>query len=129
MKKVFKGILSHYYEKLYIAFENKDKAVDFLSRNIASRDISVIERSLDRGNGVILITGHYGAIEFIPTLLAVKNVKISMIAKFKTEQLRKKIFNQAQKYNIPNARCRKICECIKKSDIGTKAEQSSGDSM
>ena len=115
VKKVFKGILSHYYEKFYIAFEKKDKAVDFLSRKIASRDISIIRRSLDRGNGVILITGHYGAIEFIPTLLAVKNVNISMIAKFKTEQLRKKIFNQAQKYNIRMLDAEKSGNVLKKA--------------
>jgi len=60
----------------------------------------VLNRNLLKGNGVIIVTGHYGAIEYIPTLLAVNNFAISMIAKFKTEQLRKKVFSQAKKYNI-----------------------------
>ena len=47
-----------------------------------------------------MVTGHYGAIEYIPTLLAVNNFAISMIAKFKTEQLKKKVFSQAKRYNI-----------------------------
>ncbi len=100
VKNVFRGILSHYFEKIFIAFENKNRATDFLSRKVACDDISVIKRAVSKQKGVILITGHYGAIEFIPTLLAVKNIEISMIAKFKTAQLRKKVFDQAEKYNI-----------------------------
>lgn len=100
MKKVLDGILSHYYEKLFIAFEEPEKATKFLKNNIISDDLIVLNRNLLKGNGVIIVTGHYGAIEYIPTLLAVNNFAISMIAKFKTEQLRKKVFSQAKKYNI-----------------------------
>ena len=100
MKKVLDGILSHYYEKLFIAFEETKKATKFLKNNITSDDLIVLNRNLLKGNGVIIVTGHYGAIEYIPTLLAVNNFTISMIAKFKTEQLRKKVFSQAKKYNI-----------------------------
>ena len=100
LKRVFKGILYHYYEKLYIAFENKRKAAGFLSASIICNDLVLIKKALLNGRGVIFITGHYGAIEFIPTLLAVKNIDISMIARFKTAQLRKKVFAQAEKYNI-----------------------------
>lgn len=100
MKKVLDGILSHYYEKLFIAFEEPEKATKFLKNNIISDDLIVLNRNLLKGKGVIVVTGHYGAIEYIPTLLAVNNFAISMIAKFKTEQLRKKVFSQAKKYNI-----------------------------
>ena len=100
MKKVLDGILSHYYEKLFIAFEEPEKATKFLKNNIISDDLIVLNRNLLKGNGVIIVTGHYGAIEYIPTLLAVNNFAISMIAKFKTEQLKKKVFSQAKKYNI-----------------------------
>jgi lauroyl/myristoyl acyltransferase len=100
MKKVLNGILSHYYEKLFIAFEEPEKATKFLKNNIISDDLIVLYRSLLKGNGVIVVTGHYGAIEYIPTMLAVNNFTTSMIAKFKTELLRKKVFSQAKKYNI-----------------------------
>lgn len=99
-EKVFKGILSHYYEKLFIAFEEPKEAARFLNDNILSNDLAVLRRSLSKGNGVIIVTGHYGAIEYIPTLLAVKNFNISMIAKFKTKQLKRKVFSQAIKYDI-----------------------------
>jgi len=100
MKKALDGIVSHYYEKLFIAFEEPEKATKFLKNNIISDDLIVLHRNLLKGNGVIVVTGHYGAIEYIPTLLAVNNFTTSMIAKFKTEQLRKKVFSQAKKYNI-----------------------------
>jgi len=99
-KKVFDGILSHYYEKLFIAFEEPKKATKFLNQNIASEDLKILYTSLLKGNGVIFVTGHYGAIEYIPTLLAINNFPISMIAKFKTEQLKRKVYSQAKKYNI-----------------------------
>lgn len=99
-KKVFGGILSHYYEKLFIAFEEPKKATKFLNQNIISKDLKILHASLLKGNGVILVTGHYGAIEYIPTLLAINNFPISMIAKFKTEQLKRKVYSQAEKYNI-----------------------------
>jgi lauroyl/myristoyl acyltransferase len=85
---------------MFIAFEDKDKATRFLNDNISKGDLVVIRNSLLKGRGVIVITGHYGAIEYIPTLLAVNGFDISMIAKFKTEQLKKKVFSQAEKYRI-----------------------------
>ncbi len=99
-KKVFSGILSHYYEKLFIAFERPKKAAKFLRQNIDSKDLEILQRSLSKGNGVIVVTGHYGAIEYIPTLLAINGFSVSMIAKFKTEQLKKKVYSQAKIYNI-----------------------------
>jgi lauroyl/myristoyl acyltransferase len=99
-KRVFRGIFSHYYEKLFIAFEEKEKATKFLKNNIASDDLVILHRCLLKGKGVIVITGHYGAIEYIPTLLAVNDFDISMIARFKTDQLKKKVFSQAEKYKI-----------------------------
>jgi len=99
-KKIYDGIFSHYYEKLFIAFEGIEKATMFLNRSIISNDLEVLRRTLSKGKGVVFITGHYGAIEYIPTLLAVNNFAVSMIAKFKTEQLRKQVFSQAKKYSI-----------------------------
>ena len=100
IKKVFRGIFSHYYEKIYIAFENKKRATEFLNRHIQCRDLVILHRCLLKGKGVILITGHYGAIEYFPTLLAVNDFDITMIAKFNTRQLKRQVFSQAEKYKI-----------------------------
>ena len=100
IRGVFSGIFSHYYEKIFAAFENKKKVTDFLYNHVSFEDISVIKKSLLKGKGVILITGHYGAIEYIPLLLAINNIKISIIAKFKTPQLRKMAFEQAYNFGV-----------------------------
>ena len=63
VRNVFKGILSHYYEKMFIAFEEPERATRFLRRSIQSRSLSILDRKLAEGNGVIMVTGHYGAIE------------------------------------------------------------------
>ncbi len=99
-RKVFRGILFHYHEKLFIAFEEPKKASKFLNENVFCEDLEMLREKLSKGKGVILVTGHYGAIEYIPTLLAINNIPTSMIAKFKTRQLREKIYSQAEKYNI-----------------------------
>lgn len=100
LSRVFKGILSHYYEKLYIAYEQAPKASKFLKKSIEPHGLDILRDKLKRGKGVIVVTGHYGAIEYIPTFLAVNGFPVSMIAKFKTEQLRKKVFRQAEIYGI-----------------------------
>ena len=100
VKSVFSGIFSHYYEKVFAAFEKKKKVVDFLHNHVTCKDLSVIKKGLLKGKGVILITGHYGAIEYIPLLLAIKNIDISIIAKFKTPQLKKTAFEQAEKFGV-----------------------------
>lgn len=100
VKNIFMGILCHYYEKIFIAFEEPQKATKFLLNNIISDDINMLHEKLLKGKGVIIATGHYGAIEYIPTLLAINSFPVSIIAKFKTRQLKKKVFDQAKKYNI-----------------------------
>ena len=99
-KRVFTGIFSHYYEKIFAAFESKIKVADFLNKHVSSDDLSIIKEALKKGKGVILITGHYGAIEYIPLLLAINDIKISMIAKFKTPQLKRMAFEQADNFGI-----------------------------
>lgn len=99
-RRVFRGIFFHYHEKLFIAYEKPEKATNFLNKNVISEDLEILHKKRLKGNGVILVTGHYGAIEYIPTLLAINNFPTSMIAKFKTKQLKEKVYAQAEKYNI-----------------------------
>jgi KDO2-lipid IV(A) lauroyltransferase len=98
--RVFDGILCHYYEKLFIVFEEPKEAGQFLRQNVDGEDLRVLREKLSEGNGVILVTGHYGAIEYMPVLLAINDIPTSMIAKFKSTLLRKKVYSQAKIYNI-----------------------------
>ncbi len=100
IKTVFKGILAHYYEKMFIAFEDPERATGFLNKHVLSDNLSVLDEKMATGNGVIMVTGHYGAIEYIPTLLAVNRYPVTMIARFNSRKLREKAFSQAEKYEI-----------------------------
>ncbi len=100
IRKVFRGIYSHYYEKLFIAYQAPRKAIRFMDKNISDTDLDRLHAALAKKKGVLLVTGHYGAIEFIPTFLAAKGLPVSMIAKFKTPQLKRKVYAQAEKYGI-----------------------------
>ena len=99
INKVFNGIISHYYEKMFIGFERFEKKNKFINKNILCDDLIKVRKGLIKGKGVIVITGHYGAIEYIPALFGLNGFDISMIAKFKTEKLKNKILSQAAKYN------------------------------
>lgn len=99
-KSVFRGIYCHYYEKLFITYEHPEKAVRFMNRNITHKDFHKLRAILGKGKGVILVTGHYGAIEYIPALLAAQGFQVSMVGKFKTPQLKRKVYAQAKKYGI-----------------------------
>ncbi|MBN2060231.1 MAG: hypothetical protein JW882_07425 [Deltaproteobacteria bacterium] len=89
VKDVFRGILSHYYEKIYNAYENIEILDQFFKNNISTDCLEKLDDALMKGKGVLLVTGHYGGIEYIPIFLALKNYPVSVIAKFATEQLEK----------------------------------------
>ncbi len=97
-RDVFKGISSHYYEKLYMAFESSMKTRAFLENSIDSSGIQKVRNALAGGKGVILVTGHYGAIEYIPVLMAIHGLPVSMIAKFKTQTLKNQALYMAREY-------------------------------
>lgn len=100
-QKVIKGLFAHYYEKLFIAFEDKAKTKEFMDSHLISKDVEILQARLKKGKGVLLVTAHYGAIEYIPALLAVKGLPTVMIAKFKTEHLKKKVITKAkQEYDV-----------------------------
>ncbi len=88
-REIFQGILWHYYEKIFNVYSPIEKLKNFFTHYVKPDGISAIEQGLARGKGVLLVTGHFGGIEFIPTYLAAQNYPITIMAKFSTEHLRK----------------------------------------
>ena len=82
------GIMEHYYEKLYQAFTSYER----LERSLPNRTDIIgrgeLDQALDQGRGVILVTGHYGAVEFIPGILAVLGYPITAMVHCNTRDLR-----------------------------------------
>jgi Kdo2-lipid IVA lauroyltransferase/acyltransferase len=56
LSRTFDGILSHYYEKLYIAFEEVPKATRFLKKAVTPDGLQMLRDKIKKGKGVIVVT-------------------------------------------------------------------------
>jgi KDO2-lipid IV(A) lauroyltransferase len=99
LRNVFRGILSHYYEKLFNAFSSVEILKAFLNMSIKSQDMAAIRQGLSNGKGVLLVTGHFGGIEFIPAFLAAKSCPVTIIARFSSDLLRDASIQKAKKFS------------------------------
>ena len=96
--RVFRGIRSHYYEKLFNAFSSAETLRHFLAKHMDSQGMGAIEEGLSKNRGVLLITGHFGAVEFIPGYLAAKNYPVTILARFSSNRLRDISMEKAKKF-------------------------------
>ena len=110
---VFRGVFSHYYEKLFNAYANIQTLKDFFDRSIHSPTLNNLDKALSRGRGVLFVTGHYGGIEYIPIYLAVKGYPISVIAKFATPQLKETLLRRTEPFGL------RIIDASQKSNVLT----------
>ncbi len=95
MKQAFKGIFDHYHEKLFVAYSNFPRLLKFLRHRIELHGQEELEEILAQGRGVILVTGHYGAVEFLPGALSVRDYPVTMICRFQTNRLRQSLQERA----------------------------------
>jgi Kdo2-lipid IVA lauroyltransferase/acyltransferase len=89
------GIYDHYAEKLFMGFSPVRKALQTLNR-IQTTGIGNLDIALRRNNGVILVTGHYGGVEFLPGLLASKGYPTAILMVAKTKRLMNSIKKRAE---------------------------------
>jgi KDO2-lipid IV(A) lauroyltransferase len=96
IKETFKGIFDHYHEKLFVAYSNFPKLLLLLNKRTSFAGVENLQQALNESKGVILVTGHFGAVEFLPGALAVKGYPASMICRFQTNHLRLSLSQRAQ---------------------------------
>ncbi len=97
-RKVLQGIRFHYYEKLFNAFSSPGKLRNYLAKHMESQGMGAIEEGLSRGKGILLITGHFGAVEFIPGYLAAKNYPVTILVRFSSDRLREISIEKAARF-------------------------------
>jgi KDO2-lipid IV(A) lauroyltransferase len=85
---VFRGIFDHYHEKLFVGFAKFTNLVAFFRNRVCFQGREMLQEALAAGKGVILVTGHFGALELLPGALAVNGFPTAMICRFKTTCLR-----------------------------------------
>ncbi len=121
---VFRGIILHYYEKLFNAFSSAETLRTFFNIHMKNEAMTAIEQGLSKGNGVLLVTGHFGGVEFIPGYLAAKNFPVTIIVRFSSNILRNISIQKAKEFsakiidvdNTPNI-MKAIIENLKENRI------------
>jgi Kdo2-lipid IVA lauroyltransferase/acyltransferase len=96
IKNAFQGIIDHYHEKLFVAYSNFPRLLRFLRNRVKLNGEEELQAILAEGRGTILVTGHYGAVEFLPGALAVRGYPVTMICRFQTNRLRESLGQRAE---------------------------------
>ncbi len=93
--KTFCGIFEHYLEKLLMAHRPFANMMDFLSTRLRIQNREYLDRIAQAGTGGIIVTGHFGAVEYLPLSMAMNGYKVAMIVRFKTETLKRELMKRA----------------------------------
>jgi lauroyl/myristoyl acyltransferase len=100
IRDTFTGIFDHYHEKLFTAYSHFKRLLKFLKDRIRLAGEEKLQEALAAGKGVILVTGHYGAVEFLPGALAVNGYPAAMICRFQTNRLRDSLTARARAVDL-----------------------------
>jgi KDO2-lipid IV(A) lauroyltransferase len=96
IKGVFKGIFDHYHEKLFVGYSHFPRLCEFLKTRVKFAGAELLQEALQAGKGILLVTGHFGAVEFLPGALALNGYPTSMICRFQTNRLRESMGERAK---------------------------------
>ncbi|HYA03760.1 MAG TPA: lysophospholipid acyltransferase family protein [Syntrophobacteria bacterium] len=96
VSRTFRGIFTHYCEKLFTAYADFEKVCRHIQERVQLQGTELLDQSLTRGRGLILVTGHFGGVEFLPSILALKGYPVTMVVRFKTERLRRALLRRAE---------------------------------
>jgi KDO2-lipid IV(A) lauroyltransferase len=94
--KTYFGIVDHYYEKLVNAHKPALKTINYLVSNISIINKDWLDDLKSQNKGCLLVTGHFGAVEYLPAFLAGSGYQPSMIVRFKTNKLREVLIKKSK---------------------------------
>ncbi len=97
-REVFRGIMLHYYEKIYNAFSSVENLKSFFKNHIETTGTDALDMALGKGQGVLLVTGHFGGVEYIPAFLGSINYPVTIVVNFSSDHLRTMSLAKADKY-------------------------------
>jgi Kdo2-lipid IVA lauroyltransferase/acyltransferase len=96
--KTYLGIFDHYCEKMINAHKSLRSMMNYLNDRVTISGAEVIRRTGDRG--CILVTGHFGGVEYIPLCLASNNLRPSIILRFKTDNLKQALLKKSNQMDL-----------------------------
>jgi KDO2-lipid IV(A) lauroyltransferase len=96
IRGVFRGIFDHYHEKMFVGYSHFPSLCKFLKNRVKFTGAEHLQEALEGGKGILLVTGHFGAVEFLPGALALNGYPTSMICRFQTTRLRESMGKRAE---------------------------------
>ncbi|MGA2764871.1 MAG: hypothetical protein ABSG17_16100 [Spirochaetia bacterium] len=87
VRETFKGIFTHYFEKMFGAFLDCDTVSRYVKSHFSIQGGELLTSALEKGKGCILVTAHWGAVEFIPWVLFSQGFPTSVILECATTRL------------------------------------------
>ena len=99
-RQILKGILFHYFEKIFNAYQSLPVLTSFLKDHVSSPPLHKLDDALKQNKGVLFVTGHYGGIEYLPIFLAMHHYPVSVVFKCATVQLQAALHRRARDLGI-----------------------------
>ena len=94
------GVFEHYFEKLVMAYKDLDELQCYLRNRLQISNKHMLDKLAQEGRGALLVTGHFGAVEYLPLSLAMQGYKVAMICKFKTRTLKRALTQKAACFGV-----------------------------
>jgi lauroyl/myristoyl acyltransferase len=69
--------------------------MEFLDSRLTVENRKCLDTIAAAGTGGIIVTGHFGAVEFLPLAMAMKGYRVAMIVRFKTKALKRELMKRA----------------------------------
>lgn len=98
-RKVRAGIVDHYHEKLMMGFKPLKNLQTLMLKRLEVKGEEILAEAREQGRGVILVTGHFGAVEFMPLSLAMLGYPLTTMVHCKSQGLREALEYKASLYN------------------------------
>ena len=92
--KTREGIIDHYFEKLALACYPLPEIKKNMEK-VEPIGFDCLDEALSHKRGVILVTGHYGAVEYIPCAMSLWGYPVTILVHCKTKALKERMDNLA----------------------------------
>jgi lauroyl/myristoyl acyltransferase len=89
VRETFKGIFTHYFEKMFSAYIDYRTVRRYVDEHFRIEGEELVREALAQGRGCVLVTAHWGAVEFIPWVLHAHGLPTSVILECATAKLAK----------------------------------------
>lgn len=98
--RTYFGIFEHYFEKMINAHKSLLEMMNYLKSSIFFSGRDSMDQIASMNKGCIFVTGHFGAVEYIPLYLAANGYRPSMILRFKTKELKTALVEKSKSVDL-----------------------------